>query len=284
MVVFRKILCAMERGAEQSEAVREAEAIARTHGAEVSFATVAPDERLTGILGRARSFGADLIVVNAPEPGSGASDLAGALGRHAPCAVLVARGSPRSGKILVASDLGDPSFPAVGAAAAEARRRDARLLLVHDVDTRISGFAWNAIAALVEVLSDGLEAHESDARRRMTEALERFGVAGEAVVVHGAPGAAVLRLADSLPAELVVIGSPGESSLRTLLIGSVVESIVHWAPCSVLVVPVRARSEPLRPLRAHAEGPLEGDAGAADRALVEEPADERHTVRDAPRR
>lgn len=284
MVVFRKILCATERGAEQSEAVREAEAIARTHGADMSFVTVAPDERLTGVLRQARSFGADLVVVNAPGPGGAGGDLASALVRHAPSAVLVARPSPRSGKILVASDLGDPSFPAVGAAAAEARRRNACLLLVHDVDTRISGFAWNALTALVEVLSDGLEEQEGEARRRMTEALERSGVAGEAVVVHGAPGAAVLRLAESLPAELVVIGSPGESSLRKLLIGSVVESIVHWAPCAVLVVPVRARSEPLRPLRAHAEGPLEGDTGAADRSLVEEPADERDSVRDAPRR
>jgi len=284
MVAFRKILCATDRGAEHSDAVLEAEAIARTHGSEVSFLAVAPHDRLTGVLRRVRSFGADLIVVNAPEPGGGGSGLAEAVVRHAPCAVLVARPSPRTGKVLVASDLGDPSYPAVGAAAAEARRRHARLLLVHDVDTRISGFAWNALTALVEVLSDGLEEQEGAARRRMAQALDRFGVAGEALVVHGAPGATVLRLAESLPAELVVIGSPGESSLRTLLIGSVVESIVRWAPCAVLVVPVRARSEPLRTLPAHAEGPLEGDTGAPDRPLVEEPADESDAMRDAPRR
>ncbi len=231
----------MERGAERSEAVREAEAIAGTHGAELSFFLVAPGDRVTALLGRARALGADLIVVNAAEPDGPDGSLAEAVVRHSPCAVLVARPSPHSGKILVASDLVEPSFPAVGSAVDEARRRRATLLLVHDVDTRITGFAWGVLTALVEILSDGLmEDQERAARERMAEALGRYDAEGDALVVNGAPGAAVLQLANTLPAELVVVGSPGESSLRTLLIGSVVESIVHWAPCAVLVVPARS--------------------------------------------
>lgn len=231
----------MERGAEHSEAVREAEAIAAAHGAELSFFVVAPGDRVTALLGRARSLGADLVVVNAAGPGGAGGDLAEAVVRHSPCAVLVARPSPHSGKVLVASDLLEPTYPAVGSAVDEARRRNAKLLVVHDVDTKITGFAWGVLAALGEVLSDGLlDEQASAARERMAEALERYGAEGETLTVNGAPGAAVLSLAESLPAELVVVGSPGESTLRTLLIGSVVESIVHWAPCAVLVVPARS--------------------------------------------
>jgi len=252
-VAIRKILCAMERGAEKSEAVREAESIAAAHGAELAFFLVAPGDRVTPLLGRARALEADLIVVNAAEPGGPGGDLAEAVVRHSPCAVLVARPSPRSGKVLVASDLVGPAYPAVGTAVGEARRRKAKVFLVHDVDTRIAGFTWGVLTALVETLSDGLmEEQDGAARARMSKALERFGAEGERLVVHGAPGAAVLRLANSLPAELVVIGSPGESTVRTLLIGSVVESIVHWAPCAVLVVPVRGPAVRTVPARAEA--------------------------------
>ena len=249
MVAISRILCAIERGAEKSEAVREAEAIAGTQGAALSFFIVAPGDRVTPLLRRARALGADLIVVNAGETGDAGGDLAEAVVRHSPCAVLVARPSPPSGKVLVASDLLEPSFPAVGTAVGEARRRNAKLLLMHDVDTRISGFAWGVLTALVEILSDGLmKEQDGAARERMSEALERFDAEGEKIVVHGAPGAAVLRLANGLPAELVVVGSPGESTVRTFLIGSVVESIVHWAPCAVLVVPV-----------GHPAGPVPGE-------------------------
>jgi nucleotide-binding universal stress UspA family protein len=252
MMGIRTVLCAMERGDEKSEAVREAEAIASANGAELAFFLVTPSDRVTPLLGRARALGADLIVVNAAEPGAPDGGLAEAVVRHSPCAVLVARPSPHSGKVLVASDLAGPTYPAVGTAVGEARRRKAKIFLVHDVDTRIAGFTWGVLTALVEVLSDGLmEGQESAARERMAEALRRFGAEGERLVVNGAPGAAVLKLATTLPAELVVVGSSGESSVRTLLVGSVVESVVHWAPCAVLVVP--ARGPATRPLPAHAE-------------------------------
>src|SRR5450759_2942566 len=46
----------------------------------------------------------------------------------------------------------------------------------------------------------------------------------------------------------------------------------------------REGSEPLRSLSSHVERLLERDAGPPDRPFVEEPADQRHTVRDAPLR
>ena len=45
--------------------------------------------------------------------------------RYAPCAVLVARSSARSGHILAATDFSDPSLPALAAAVTEAGARGA---------------------------------------------------------------------------------------------------------------------------------------------------------------
>ncbi len=58
----------------------------------------------------------------------------------------------------------------------------------------------------------------------------------DAVVENGAAGASILRLAEELPAELVVIGNSGSTNLASVLVGSVAETVVRWAPCSVLVV------------------------------------------------
>jgi nucleotide-binding universal stress UspA family protein len=236
---IRRILCATQRGHEASEAVAQTEALARTHGAETAFLALAPGESASVVLRKAQSFEADLVVADAAEPGAPGSALVESLVRHAPCAVLAARPSPRTGNVLVASDLLDPSLPAVAAAVDEANRRHGSILLVHNVDTRFSGPGWGILTTLIGIVSDGLVAEvQGAARSRTAAALARFGAKGETVLAHGAAAASVLRLAGTLPAELVVIGSPGESSLRAVLFGSVVETIVHWAPCSVLVVPV----------------------------------------------
>ena len=282
---MRRILCVTQRGVVSRNAVRQADAIAASHDADLSFFTYAADDPVSVVLRRARAAGADLIVLEGADPESRAAHFAEAVVRHAPCPVLAARPSPASGNVLVASDLLDPDYPAVGAAVDEAERRSARLLLVHVVDSRLSGFVWSILTGLVEIVSDRLMAGlEGAARDRMADALGRYGAEGETILAHGAPAASVLKLAVTLPTELVVIGAPGETSIRTLLFGSVVETVVRWAPCNVLVVPVRAWSETSRPLGGDAERLLERESGAADRPLVEEPADQRHPVGHAPRR
>lgn len=283
MEQIRRILCISRRGGEHGAAVTQAEALGRGLGAHVSFLTVAPGDPPAAVVRRAAAAGEDLVVVGAAAFGTRASEVAAALLRHGPLAVLVARPSPSTGKVLVASDLLDPTYPAVATAAEEARRRQARLLVVHDVDTRISGFVWSLLASLAELFSDrALSEQAAAARRRMADALAQHGATGETVVAHGAPAAAVLRLASTLPAELVVLGAPREASLKTLLFGSVIETVAQWAPCSVLVVPTGSETGRTRP--ADGERTLEREAGAAEGALVEESPDERHAVGDAPRR
>lgn len=280
-----RILCATERGTTSRDAVEQAEAIARAHGADLAFVPFAPGDPVTAILGRARAHGADLVVLQGSAPDSPEERRVDAVVRHAPCSVLVARSSPASGNVVVATDLVDPALPAVATAVDEARRRHGHLLLVHNVDTNLASLGWGILTTLIRFASSDLIAGvEVAARHRMAEALRAFGAEGEMILAHGAVAASVLKLAATLPAELVVVGTPGEASLKTLLFGSVVETVVHWAPCGVLVVPVTPGSEPLRAFVPHAERALEGDAGAPDRALVEEPSDERDPVRNPPRR
>jgi nucleotide-binding universal stress UspA family protein len=50
------------------------------------------------------------------------------------------------------------------------------------------------------------------------------------------PFSAILDLAESLPADLIVMGTQGRTGLKHVLLGSVAERTVRLAPCPVLTV------------------------------------------------
>jgi nucleotide-binding universal stress UspA family protein len=93
---------------------------------------------------KAKQLAVDLIVVGR----RGAAPLhrffMGSVSRHvverAHCSVLVAQAHPRTAEVLVATDLSDPSVPAITAGASEARRRRANLTVIHNFDV------WSASA------------------------------------------------------------------------------------------------------------------------------------------
>ncbi len=51
-----------------------------------------------------------------------------------------------------------------------------------------------------------------------------------------APGAEIVRVAQAIEADLIVMGTHGRTGLARLLMGSVAEQVVRKAPCSVLTV------------------------------------------------
>ncbi|HLV20975.1 MAG TPA: universal stress protein [Polyangiaceae bacterium] len=55
----------------------------------------------------------------------------------------------------------------------------------------------------------------------------------------GTPSTEVIRLADELSADLIVVGTHGRTGVRRLLLGSVAEAVVRHAKCPVLVARVK---------------------------------------------
>jgi nucleotide-binding universal stress UspA family protein len=52
----------------------------------------------------------------------------------------------------------------------------------------------------------------------------------------GNPAQEILKAAEEGKSDLIIIGAKGHSLLRNLMIGSVCDTVVHNAPCPVLVV------------------------------------------------
>jgi nucleotide-binding universal stress UspA family protein len=55
-------------------------------------------------------------------------------------------------------------------------------------------------------------------------------------VLVGSPESRIVETAEEMKADLIIVGSHGYNSWERLLLGSVSDSVVHHAPCSVLIV------------------------------------------------
>jgi nucleotide-binding universal stress UspA family protein len=88
-----------------------------------------------------------------------------------------------------------------------------------------------------------LEEQQTELIRYLDEQLARrpgFATSGIRVVAHvllDAPVFALSRLAHSVAADMIVVGSHGRHGVARWLLGSVAEAVVRQASCPVLVVP-----------------------------------------------
>jgi nucleotide-binding universal stress UspA family protein len=75
---------------------------------------------------------------------------------------------------------------------------------------------------------------------RVAHDLQAHGLQTEQTVHEGDPRAEIVEEAKRWPADLIVVGSHGYTGLKRWLLGSVAQSVVSHAPCSVEVVRKRA--------------------------------------------
>lgn len=79
-------------------------------------------------------------------------------------------------------------------------------------------------------------------RQRLTEVFgEALSVSTE--ILFGSPDSRIVETAEAISADLIVLGSHGYNRWERLLLGSVSHSVVHHAPCSVLVVRIAGESD-----------------------------------------
>ena len=186
-----------------------------------------------GLLAQANATGAGVIVTG---PGSVPLDVV----RHTTSALLVARRAAR-GPVVGATDFSDPAFPAIRLAALEAARRGVPLHLVHAFDSGLFALGGGPAAAMPYLVGtspialEGLDELRNIAKRQLEEMLREVGTPGETVVVSGSAAHVIVQHAESVGAELVVVGTHGRSGFARLTLGRTAASVVESAPCSVLV-------------------------------------------------
>jgi nucleotide-binding universal stress UspA family protein len=227
------------------EAKRLAEKVqqltARGISVELVTRTGAPGEVISEV---AKERGADLIVIGTHGHTGLQRFLLGSVAtavlRHAPCDVLVCRGVSGPSPFLrplVATDF--------SAAAARALRNAAQLSaagapieVVHAWQLPAGSWGATLLGQARFPWSTVRDAVLASAQTQADKLVAGFADLGHPLhvrLVQGPPQSVITSAAESGGHDLIAIGTHGLRGFRRLLLGSVAESVIRHAPCSVLV-------------------------------------------------
>lgn len=136
--------------------------------------------------------------------------------------------------ILLAVDFFGQNQMLADRAKSLAQKYQARLSLVHVVDILpISDPAFE-VTALFDL--DLREEFFNNAKARLSELALKLTVAeADTYLESGSPKQEIVRVAQDIGADLIVIGSHGRHGLA-LLLGSTANGVLHHATCDVLAV------------------------------------------------
>jgi nucleotide-binding universal stress UspA family protein len=129
-------------------------------------------------------------------------------------------------KILFPTDFSETSQAAFEHAVNLARDTGAVLVIVHVEEPPMP--YGEAIISLPERFDEEL-------KRRLEEVHEST-IPCEHHLLVGDPASEIVRLAEALNVDLIVMGTHGRTGLSRLLMGSVAEAVVRRAPCAVYTV------------------------------------------------
>lgn len=156
--------------------------------------------------------------------------------RHAPCPVLTIRPDGELapfGHVLVSVDFSPSSHDAMVMAAEMTTRGGLGITLLHVVEASPSERAELQVPGVGEIL-DKRAAETLDGWAAELRPMTTVPVTTRLLI--GRPGPEVLAVLEADRSfDLVVMGSHGRTGIRRVLIGSVAEKIVRYAPCAVLV-------------------------------------------------
>lgn len=137
-------------------------------------------------------------------------------------------------KILVPTDGSDSSMRAADFALKLAKHFESEIIAIYVIDRII-----------LEEISKIHERHEvEDEIKRKAErclnyivkSAKREGLKASSILVEGQPHDQIVRYAESLRTDIIIMGSKGRRGTNRILIGSVAERVIEYAPCPVLVI------------------------------------------------
>jgi nucleotide-binding universal stress UspA family protein len=141
---------------------------------------------------------------------------------------------PLISRILAPLDFSAPAGAAACYAAALASAARSRLTLFHAVEPIAPAFDYSMIGPIEQVLHDASEAREAQA----LEQLDRLQLPGHdvhRVLAEGDPAGEILKAADALQTDLIVMSTRGAGALQRVFgLGSVTLRVLGGAPCPVL--------------------------------------------------
>lgn len=194
------------------------------------------------ILRVAAEDGHDLIVIGTHGYGPVRRLLLGSVAikvvRNAPCSVIsipppADRPVHELKTLLLATDFSPPSMAARDHAAQLARAFGAKVIVQHVMDLPPSYYgAIHRIPQLID--QDALHKELETKLLTLADELGDQGIKVERKLDEGRPADQILEAADSVGADLILVGATGRSAIERVLLGGVADAIVRGASCPVM--------------------------------------------------
>lgn len=137
-------------------------------------------------------------------------------------------------RILVPIDFSDCSRKALQYAIPFAKEHQAALTLLYVVPPIYGTGEYDGIDYAELAVSMRVSGEKQLAKLALDEV--RGEVSTDTVVRVGSPTREIIEMAQSMPADLIVISTHGRTGLKHVFLGSVTEHVVQRAPCPVFIV------------------------------------------------
>jgi len=139
-------------------------------------------------------------------------------------------------RILIATDGSEKSMIAAQEGMELAKGLGAQVIALNVINEVVIASAVRQLGADRKEVEAKLEKAGGKAVDDLKAMGAKMGVTVDTIVRIGAPANVVIDTAGAEKADLIVMGSHGESGASKLLIGSVVQKVLYWATIPVLVV------------------------------------------------
>jgi nucleotide-binding universal stress UspA family protein len=140
--------------------------------------------------------------------------------------------------ILACTDGSEESMDAVALAATLAAKYHAELQILSVFSTYYAEPGYMGVWTLTipqELIDESAHAQLVAIEEQVKPIWDKAGISGTVLQVQGHSIDAIIETAKREGADLIVMGSRGLGAFKSLMLGSVSDSVLHHAPCPVLV-------------------------------------------------
>ena len=144
-------------------------------------------------------------------------------------------------RVVVGTDGSETAAVAVRRAIELAGAMNAELHVVHahqllNLSVASVDSQAGALSNEISKVNSGLRHESDDICERAVREAEQAGVSALAHSVAGDPTDALVTVAESVQAQVIVIGNRGMAGMKRFVLGSVPNKVSHHSPCDVLIV------------------------------------------------
>ncbi len=141
-------------------------------------------------------------------------------------------------KILACTDGSSYSIDAVEMAATLASKFQSEIKVLSVFSTYYAEPASMGVWAMAipqETIDECAQAQRCEIEKQVEPIFKRVGISGKVFQEMGHPADCIIEAAKREHSDLLVLGSRGRGAFKSFMLGSVSDSVLHHAPCPVLV-------------------------------------------------